>query len=287
MKKKTIHVAIGSKNPCKIESVKSAFHKVFQKQFLLQPGNQSGNESEIKSCDYYELVYTCHNVPSNVNDQPIGDDETLTGAKNRALAALEKARLSYYENEKKNDEKVDDNNDNSDDHDNNDDNDYGPPDFGVGLEGGIETKNNVKQEEEEGKEKDLWCMAWMAIVGTNSAICTLCKHESSTFSIDDKNEIDTKTTPTNTTKNSTESTELKWGISKTAIFKLPQKITNLILNDNIELGHADDIVFNRVNSKHGSGTVGVLTNDLISRSEYYDHALVLALFSFIWPEHYI
>ena len=68
--------------------------------------------------------------------------------------------------------------------------------------------------------------------------------------------------------------------------RLPQKISHLILNEKVELGHADDMVFNRVNSKQGSGTVGILTNHLITRSEYYDHALILALISFIWPEHY-
>ena len=76
------------------------------------------------------------------------------------------------------------------------------------------------------------------------------------------------------------------GISKIASFKLPNRISYLVLEKKVELGHADDVLFNRVNSKHGSGTVGILTKSIITRSLYYDHALVLALSSFIWPEHY-
>lgn len=33
-------------------------------------------------------------------------------------------------------------------------------------------------------------------------------------------------------------------------------------------------------------TVGILTRELISRAEYYEHALVLALIPFIRPELY-
>jgi non-canonical (house-cleaning) NTP pyrophosphatase len=257
--KKKIHIAIGSKNPCKIDSVKTAFHKVFREQL-------QGEE--------YELVFSGHGVPSNVSDQPIGDDETLLGAKNRALGALEAAQILSNENE----------------------GDVGVPDFGVGLEGGIEIKIKNKRENDNGNvcdiakddsEKELWCMAYMAIVGTNNSICTVCKHDSSTH----VNNVTDKVSPSAKIKSSKETdekseSELQWGISKTAAFKLPQKISNLVLHEDMELGHADDLVFNRINSKHGSGTVGVLTNNLITRSDYYDHALVLALISFIWPEHY-
>jgi non-canonical (house-cleaning) NTP pyrophosphatase len=52
------------------------------------------------------------------------------------------------------------------------------------------------------------------------------------------------------------------------------------------LGDADDIVTNRVNSKQGGGTVGVLTNNLVTRSLYYEQAVVLALVSHINTEVY-
>lgn len=54
----------------------------------------------------------------------------------------------------------------------------------------------------------------------------------------------------------------------------------------MELGHADDKVFGRVDSKSRDGTVGFLTEGRIGRSEYYVHALELALVPLLWPEHY-
>ena len=71
----------------------------------------------------------------------------------------------------------------------------------------------------------------------------------------------------------------KIGYGKTATFLLPEEISNLVIHEKMELGDADDKVFKRVNSKHGGGTVGILTNGLIDRSDFYQHALKLALVS--------
>ncbi|KAK1736637.1 inosine/xanthosine triphosphatase [Skeletonema marinoi] len=79
---------------------------------------------------------------------------------------------------------------------------------------------------------------------------------------------------------------LSWGYAKTGSFLLPPALCDLVLNKNMELGHADDVVFRRVNSKHGSGTVGVLTKGEIDRTEYYVHALKLALIPWIRPQLY-
>jgi non-canonical (house-cleaning) NTP pyrophosphatase len=54
----------------------------------------------------------------------------------------------------------------------------------------------------------------------------------------------------------------------------------------MELGDADDKVFSRVKAKHGSGTVGLLTDGLIDRSYYYEHALLLAMVPWIRPDVY-
>jgi len=54
----------------------------------------------------------------------------------------------------------------------------------------------------------------------------------------------------------------------------------------MELGDADDALFNRVNGKHGSGTVGILTDGLVDRSYYYEHALLMALTPWIRPDLY-
>jgi len=45
-------------------------------------------------------------------------------------------------------------------------------------------------------------------------------------------------------------------------------------------------VFGRTKSGSGTGTVGFLTRDLISRTDYYDHTVCLALIPFLNEEHY-
>lgn len=73
--------------------------------------------------------------------------------------------------------------------------------------------------------------------------------------------------------------------SRTASFFLPQKIVDLI-NQGKELGEADDIVFHRQNSKQSNGAVGILTNDVITRTTYYQAAVTMALIPFKNPNLY-
>ena len=72
----------------------------------------------------------------------------------------------------------------------------------------------------------------------------------------------------------------KIGKSKTSTFFLPQAIVELV-ESGMELGEADDKVFERTNSKQGNGAVGILTNGAIDRKAYYEQAIVLALIPFI------
>jgi inosine/xanthosine triphosphatase len=67
--------------------------------------------------------------------------------------------------------------------------------------------------------------------------------------------------------------------SRTATFYLPHEITDLI-RQGYELGDADDRVFGRSNSKQQNGSVGILTDDVITRRAYYEHAVILALIPF-------
>ena len=60
---------------------------------------------------------------------------------------------------------------------------------------------------------------------------------------------------------------------------MPTKISNLI-KEGYELGDADDMVFKRSNSKQKNGAVGILTDNLINRTDYYSHAIILALIPF-------
>jgi inosine/xanthosine triphosphatase len=75
------------------------------------------------------------------------------------------------------------------------------------------------------------------------------------------------------------------GWSKSASFFLPQKVAELV-RQGMELGHADDQVFGRNNSKQANGAVGILTSDAIDREELYTHAVLLALIPFINPTLY-
>ena len=127
-------------------------------------------------------------------------------------------------------------------------------DFAVGLEGGLE-----KSIHPQTNEMELHCMAWMAVMGEQDSICTNAKSSS---------------------------TDMYTSYAKTATFLLPPKITELVLEQNMELGHADDQVFDRVNSKHGSGTVGVLTMGEIDRKDYYVHALKMCLIPWMKSELY-
>lgn len=75
------------------------------------------------------------------------------------------------------------------------------------------------------------------------------------------------------------------GTGRTGTFFLPKKLADLI-KQGYELGVADDMVFNQTNSKQKEGTVGILTKNVIDRTEYYKQAVIFALIPFINPELY-
>ena len=69
------------------------------------------------------------------------------------------------------------------------------------------------------------------------------------------------------------------GLGQTAVFYLPREVAELV-RGGMELGHADDRVFGRDNSKQANGAIGLLTDDLIDRQAYYTHAVIMALVPF-------
>lgn len=71
----------------------------------------------------------------------------------------------------------------------------------------------------------------------------------------------------------------KIGKSRTATFFLPNEVSALV-RQGLELGDADDAVFGRMNSKQQNGSVGLLTDDVITRLTYYEQAVILALIPF-------
>jgi len=81
------------------------------------------------------------------------------------------------------------------------------------------------------------------------------------------------------------SKEGKFGKGKTGSFFLPNKVAQLIKQGK-ELGEADDIVFNKQNSKQANGAVGILTGDILTRTSFYEPAVILALIPFKIPGLY-
>ncbi len=166
-------VLIGSKNPTKINAVKNALKRVFYDRAISVLG---------------------HNVESGVPDQPIGYEETKSGAENR-IKNLKHRDADFY----------------------------------IGIEGGCVYV-----------EKKLFAFAWVLAEDRFGYV----------------------------------------GSGKTSMFQLPKKIQKLI-DKGVELGEADDLVFKRSESKKKNGAVGILTNNLIDRTKYYEEAVILSLIPFI------
>jgi inosine/xanthosine triphosphatase len=167
-------ILVGSKNPVKISCTEEAFTRAFNRSFLVEGINAA----------------------SGVPDQPIGDEETLLGAKNRAYNSREVFPEAHY---------------------------------WIGIEGGLDEDDN-----------GMFAFAWIFILDRNS----------------------------------------KTSRSKTGTFYLPPAVTKLV-KDGMELGKADDVVFATSNSKHQGGSVGILTQGIVDRNEYYRQAIILALIPFI------
>ncbi len=77
----------------------------------------------------------------------------------------------------------------------------------------------------------------------------------------------------------------KWGESRTATFRLPEQVAKLI-DEGYELGAANDLVFGGQNTKQKTGAVGLLTKDIVTRSQLYTQAVQLALIPFGNPGLY-
>ena len=75
------------------------------------------------------------------------------------------------------------------------------------------------------------------------------------------------------------------GKSRTANFYLPAKVKELV-SQGIELGKADDLIFDKDNSKQKGGSVGILTDGKLDRTAYYETAVLLALIPFLKPDLY-
>ena len=75
------------------------------------------------------------------------------------------------------------------------------------------------------------------------------------------------------------------GKGRTGEFFLPARLKELV-EGGMELGQADDIVFGRTESGRKNGSVGLLTRNAITRTEFHKQAVILALVAFAHPELY-
>jgi inosine/xanthosine triphosphatase len=75
------------------------------------------------------------------------------------------------------------------------------------------------------------------------------------------------------------------GKSRTGTFYLPPEVAYWVRQGK-ELGEADDLVFNRSNSKQENGAVGILTTDALNRAQLYEVGVLLALIPFKNPDLY-
>ena len=75
------------------------------------------------------------------------------------------------------------------------------------------------------------------------------------------------------------------GLGSAGMFLLPPRVAELV-RGGMELGHADDQVFGRQNSKHKDGAIGVLTGGRMTRADYYAPMVTLALVQFLNADLY-
>jgi len=69
---------------------------------------------------------------------------------------------------------------------------------------------------------------------------------------------------------------------RSGAFPLPPSVKRLV-DSGVELGHANDQIFQQQNSKQQGGAVGSLTGGVITRELLYEHAMALALAAFKHP----
>ena len=70
------------------------------------------------------------------------------------------------------------------------------------------------------------------------------------------------------------------GLASTGLFELPPRVAELV-RGGMELGHADDLVYSRSNSKQNEGSIGLLTHGKFVRAQFYTPAVMMAFIKFV------
>lgn len=76
------------------------------------------------------------------------------------------------------------------------------------------------------------------------------------------------------------------GIGSSIRMHTPHKMLKMVFDEGIELGKVCDILFKRKNSGQAEGQFGLMTKNLITRTEGYRHGVISALVRFIHPDLY-
>ena len=75
------------------------------------------------------------------------------------------------------------------------------------------------------------------------------------------------------------------GKARSTTFFLPKEV-KILIGQGKELGDATDKVFGESNSKQNTGTIGVLTGNILTRTGVYEDTIILALAPFMNPKFY-
>jgi inosine/xanthosine triphosphatase len=83
-----------------------------------------------------------------------------------------------------------------------------------------------------------------------------------------------------------ESKSRKQGYGRTFAFPLPPVIRDLILHEGMEQSHATDRVLSKSGTKTTTGTIGPLTNNILTYTDWYVPAVIAAFAPFLNEELY-
>lgn len=290
-----VHIVVGSTNPVKIDCVRRGFLAAFQpytakfnihlkedKELQLLTPKEKDQQTSPSFEKYVESImeatsqqqsssssssslplpeYTVYirfhgvSAQSGVSDQPFSNGETLLGALNRARSASSLSPSA---------------------------------DLWIGVEGGVRLAESVappsstwgfgqeqKAVQEDARENDASLQSKVPSLDQIYKQNGMKNPHSVMSKTDD---IFTQDVP--------ELEAYAWitilsrsgqiGKSCTSTFTLPPRVSRLLLKG-VELGHADDRIFGRENSKHSNGACGILTHDVITRTVYYEQAVIFAL----------
>jgi len=79
--------------------------------------------------------------------------------------------------------------------------------------------------------------------------------------------------------------KIQIGKAKAGSFAVPPRIAKII-DSGMGMGGTNDEVYGITNSKQKSGAVGILTKEVLSRTELYRVGVILALIPFLNPDSY-